>query len=111
MGRPRKPIDGEIVRKLAKLGCTDREIGMVMGVSQATIKLRCRRELDEGRAELRKSLRAAQIKLALGGSVPMLIWLGKQYLEQRERQDVVYSGEETRVVERIVSARSDSSAT
>lgn len=34
------------------------------------------------------SLRRMQFRSAENGSVPMQIWLGKQYLEQKEKQEV-----------------------
>jgi hypothetical protein len=36
----------------------------------------------------RASLRRAQFATALKGNTAMLIWLGKQYLEQREQRDL-----------------------
>ena len=42
--------------------------------------------IKRGRARLRQSLRRAQIKSALSGNATMLIWLGKQYLGQSDRQ-------------------------
>lgn len=107
MARTPKKIDHELVECLAAIGCTDREIAMISGTSEATVQRRCRRALDQGRARLRRSLRRKQVQLALKGNVKMLIWLGKQYLDQRDRQDVAHSGEELKVVERIVTDRAD----
>jgi hypothetical protein len=42
--------------------------------------------IKRGRTRLRQSLRLAQIKSALSGNAIMLIWLGKQYLGQSDRQ-------------------------
>jgi len=102
---PRKPIalDLKQVERLAEIGCTDQEIAHVLGVSEAHVQRRAREALNKGRAQLRQSLRRKQIELAKKGSVPMLIWLGKQYLGQRDRQDVSYSKEKLKVVERIVA--------
>ncbi len=36
---------------------------------------------------LAKKLRERQIDIAMNGSVPLLIWLGKQYLGQRDKAE------------------------
>jgi len=41
--------------------------------------------IPKAEAELKISLRAKQVETALDGSVPMLIWLGKQMLGQKEK--------------------------
>lgn len=102
MARRRIEINHLLVERLAAIGCTDEEIAAVCGVGEATIQRRARAALDRGRARLRRCLRRKQVQLALRGNVNLLIWLGKQYLGQGDRQDVVHTGEELRVVERIV---------
>ena len=70
---------------LARLGCTDPEIGSIVGMSENSIKKYLRTELSEGRNNMRASLRKAQIETAIRDHNPtMLIWLGKNYLGQRE---------------------------
>lgn len=78
----------EQVEYLASIGCTDEEIAHTAGVSRRTIQRRCGAALKKGRASFRIELRKAQINLALRGNASMLIWLGKQYLGQRDRHDV-----------------------
>lgn len=107
MARKQVEIDQQLVEDLAAIGCTDAEIATICRVSERTIQRRCREALAAGRARLKSSLKRKQVELALGGNVSMLIWLGKQYLEQRDRQDVTHSGEELKVVERIVTDRTD----
>ena len=46
------------------------------------------------------SLRRKQFEVANGGSVPMLIWLGKQYLNQKDKSEV--SGEAGNAIEVVV---------
>lgn len=84
-GRPRKEIDAEGVRKLAKLGCTNEEIGDFFGVSREFVRTRYMQELILGRAEQKISLRRLQFKRAYAGSDPMLIHLGKNYLGQADK--------------------------
>jgi len=97
-----KPIDLEQVRRMAACGCTDREIAYILGVSEALLRRKARQALDQGRAQLQKSLRRKQLEMARRGSVPMLIWLGKQYLGQRDRQDVLQTQRTVEIVEQVV---------
>lgn len=90
MARPKAQpaLSPEQVQELASLGCTDSEIATLAAVSESTLKRSFEPQLRAGRAELRRSLRRAQVKRALDGSDTMLIWLGKQYLEQRDKQEI-----------------------
>jgi hypothetical protein len=83
-------IPPDEVLKLAKLGCTNGEIGDFFGVSDETIRTRFLDVLALGRANQKISLRRYQWKSAKSGSVPMQIHLGKQYLGQSEK--VEHSG-------------------
>jgi hypothetical protein len=84
-GRPKLDIDPEEVRELAANGATDTDIGRIVGCTDQTLTNRFRIIIDEARAELRQRLREAQIKCAMKGDRAMLIWLGKQYLDQTDR--------------------------
>jgi predicted XRE-type DNA-binding protein len=82
-GRPRKELNAEQVHKLARLGCTQEEIADILGCSQATISERFSIECSHARAELKMSLRRAQVHRATKDrSDTMLIHLGKVYLGQ-----------------------------
>ena len=89
-GRPRKVIDWDLVEKLSTIQCTTAEIARIIGVSESTLDHNKKfvqihkKGLDEGRM----SLRRLQWKKANDGNVTMLIWLGKQYLGQKDRQEV-----------------------
>ena len=88
-GRPKKQIDYKIVTDLAKIFCTQQEIATVLDISVRTLQRDeefCR-IYKQGIEEVKSSLRRAQLKSALSGSVPMQIWLGKQYLGQKEKID------------------------
>jgi hypothetical protein len=95
MGRPAKDIDAELVRKLAKLGCTQDEIADFFGVTQSVISERFRSDFHLGCAESKISIRRMQIKRAMQGSDRMLIHLGKVYLGQTDRVDVTSQGKST----------------
>lgn len=85
--RNRIPIDEELVRSLAAIMCTNDEIAAIVGCGTSTLERRCRDALIRGREEAKASLRRAQWAKAQQGNTAMLIWLGKQYLGQKERID------------------------
>jgi hypothetical protein len=86
-GRPRKTIDYEMVEKLALLQCTQQEIASFLGMSVDTLyrnKRFCglyKRAVDKGRMSLRRH----QWRALEEGNTTMLVWLGKQYLGQRDK--------------------------
>jgi len=85
MSRPKKyNIDKEQVRKLAKLGATNKEIADFFGCSADLIEKSYSEYLRKGRAEMKMRLRQLQWKSAEKGNVVMQIWLGKQILGQSE---------------------------
>ena len=90
-GRPLKLMDGDQVSSLARMGCTNTEIGDFFKVDEKTVRTRFPEELKEGRAEMKVSLRQKQIGMALEGDKTMLIWLGKQYLGQADKQELTGS--------------------
>lgn len=85
MSRPRKSIDRALVISLASIACTTEEIARIAGVSKDTIERRCKEELEQGRAEAKRSLRRYQFEAAKKGNAALLIWLGKQLLGQKDK--------------------------
>ena len=89
MARPKKyNIDPKEVEKLAGYGCTNTEIADFHGCSADLIEKSYSEFLTKGRADLKKRLRKAQIDSACAGNPTMLIWLGKQMLNQTDRQEI-----------------------
>lgn len=91
MARPKKEIDKANFEKLCRLQCTKEEIAGFFDVSEDTIERWCKRTYKESFAVVfskrrvggKISLRRSQFKLA-EKNANMAIWLGKQYLDQRE---------------------------
>ena len=89
-GRPQKSIDWEQVKKLAGLHCTGEEIAGFLGIDYDTLCARIKGKYKQGFSDWYKkhsskgkvSLRRKQYEIAVNGSVPMLIWLGKNVLGQ-----------------------------
>ena len=95
MARPRIEIDAEQFKKLCGIQCTLGEIASWFKCSEDTIERWCKREFKMGFAEAFKrysadgkiSLRRTQFRMA-ETNCSMAIWLGKQYLGQKDQQDV-----------------------
>jgi hypothetical protein len=90
-GRPRIEIDIEELIRMINIQCTQEEIAYVLGISVDTITLRVKQLYGVSFTEFYKthnalgkvSIRRAQFKL-METNAAMAIWLGKQYLGQRE---------------------------
>jgi len=87
----------DLVERLAAIGTTDEELGFVLGMAEKSVQNHYRLELDKGRANLRTALRKAQFESAVNDkNSTMLIWLGKNYLGQKDsRHDVNHTGDIT----------------
>lgn len=88
-GRPKKEIDYITVEKLANIQCTQEEIANFLGLSVRTLQRDeefCR-IYKKGQDNGKMSLRRIQYKLAEKNPT-MAIWLGKQYLKQRDTFEV-----------------------
>jgi hypothetical protein len=85
-GRPKKPVDLEMVEKLAHIQCTHVEIASALNVSVDTLTRNPHfaEVFKRGAEGGRKSLRRMQFESANKGNIAMQIWLGKQYLGQSE---------------------------
>jgi hypothetical protein len=101
-GRPRKEIDWEEFDKLCEYQATLEEIAAWFDVSPDTIERACLRDKEVGFAEYsdlkrgagRASLRRAQYQSAMSGNTTMQIWLGKQMLGQKDKQEHEVSGKD-----------------
>jgi hypothetical protein len=89
VARPKKEIDYQAVEKLANIQCTQEEIASFLELSVRTLQRDeefCRiykKAQDNGKM----SLRRMQFKLA-DKNPTMAIWLGKQYLKQKDNIEV-----------------------
>jgi hypothetical protein len=84
-GAPRKELDPEAVFKLARLGANNCEIAEFFNVSEGLIRKRYADVVRSGRTNMKIRLRQAQMREAMAGNVTMLIWLGKQLLNQTDQ--------------------------
>ena len=85
MGRPNKKVDEKVIANLSHIGCTQEEIGSVVGISARTLQRRFSDLVEEnkniGKASLRKRMWASALK----GNPNMMIWLSKNYLGMKDR--------------------------
>ena len=75
-----------MVYKLARHFCTQAEIADILEISRVTLHKdkQFLNNYNLGKAKAKKSLRSAQYKYALKGNAKLLIWLGKNYLYQKD---------------------------
>lgn len=101
-GRPPIEIDWKLVEQFATAGCSGVEIAGHLGVHYDTLYNRCEKkfgikytEYSQQFKEKGKALiKFAQFQKAITEKNPtMLIWLGKQYLGQRETIEHHHDGD------------------
>lgn len=120
-GRPEIDVDLSKLPALVRIQCTAEECASVLGCSVDTLDRRLQSEFGEGFAEYRKryadegraSLRRLQWRKANDGDRVMLIWLGKQYLNQKEPHLLQGDPDQplvTKIVHEVVEPCSGSSA-
>ena len=97
MARPKKyKIDTKQIEQLASFGCSNTEIASFFDCSVSLLTKSYSKFITKGQQQGKIRLRQIQYKRAMGdkdaegnylnnGSVPMLIWLGKQMLGQAEQ--------------------------
>ena len=100
LGRPKKPISQKQFEELCGIQCTEEEICAVLDVLDQTLNTWCKETygrtfleiFKEKREAGKMSLRRKQWNLAETNAT-MGIWLGKQYLGQRDETKVDISSE------------------
>jgi hypothetical protein len=80
-------IDPVEVEKLASRFWTITEIASFFNCSDKTISNRFSDIVAKGKESGKAKLRDLQLKSAMSGNVTMLIWLGKQYLGQKDQTE------------------------
>lgn len=106
-GRPQVEIDRETFEKLCALQCTKQDIANWFECSEDSIERWAKREYGETfavvfaqkRQKGKVSLRRMQWASAEKGNVTMLIWLGKQYLGQKDQQGIEISNSKEKFAE------------
>lgn len=121
MARPKKEINQRQFEHACSLQCTKSEICAFFDVTDKTLENWCKRTYKKGFSEVfaekrqigRMSLRRSQMKMAETNPT-MAIWLGKQYLGQRDNRDIaikqVISHEAIEAVEEFMNGSEEGEA-
>ena len=96
MGRPKAKIDWKRVDHLLTCQCDGVGIAGILGVHPNVLYEACKEvnklSFSEYSAQKKSKgkelLRAKQFEMAMNGDKSMCIWLGKQYLDQKDRKDM-----------------------
>jgi hypothetical protein len=84
-GRPRKQIGARKVELMAQFGCSNDEIGIILGCSAQLLEQNFQPALKEGKSKRNYNLRKMMYESAKRGNVVMQIFLSKQWLGYRDR--------------------------
>ena len=85
MGRPIKDVDEKILANLSQIGCTQEEIGSIVGISARTLQRRFADLLEINKNKGKASLRKRMYEKAMKGNDKLLIWLSKNYLNMVDK--------------------------
>ena len=95
MGRKKTVIDWDFVNDKLEKHWDGVTISDALGISFSTLERHVIEKYKMGfgefkhskRAKMRDILKEKQIELALDGDKTMLVWLGKQYLDQSDKRE------------------------
>jgi len=104
IGRPKKDLDKDVIAKLSQIGCTQEEIGSVVGISARTLQRRYADLVAENKNIGKASLRKKLWEKALKGNEKLLIWLSKNELNM---VDKVHTTSVVEPLPLIIDAKAD----
>lgn len=92
----RAKFDWDVLNAILQYGSSLADASDIIGVSEDTIERRIKKQYKLKFAEYRQKkmsktrykLRQKQIEVAMSGNVTMLIWLGKNLLDQADKQEI-----------------------
>jgi DNA-binding CsgD family transcriptional regulator len=88
-GRPRKTVSENEIVRLAAEGSTSDYIASRLGISRWLLYKRHKKALDRGRSLRDGDIQRKQFAVAMSGCASMLVWLGKQWLNQKDKVETV----------------------
>lgn len=101
VGRPRKEINYTQLDELCRIQCTGEECANILGMAYEHLDRKLKedghggfveyfqRKSADGKASLRRRQYLAAVE---DGNPTMLVWLGKQWLKQVDKQEVEHTG-------------------
>lgn len=91
VGRDKKVIDPDEVRRLAEVFVTYQEMSDFFDVPIQTLQYNFGKLIDEAKARTKSAIRRRQIAAAMDGNISMLIWLGKNLLKQQDKVNLEHT--------------------
>jgi len=96
MARPKKNIDWREVDKYLVAGATGTEVAAVLGIHAHTLYKRCEEDhkisfsdyLQQKREKGDSMIKLKQFEQAMEGDRGMLVWLGKNRLNQSDKKEI-----------------------
>jgi len=96
MARPKADIDWNKVDKYLQAQCNGTGIAGLLGIAPITLYRACEEKYKvnfeaysaQKKGEGKELLRAKQFQIAMEGDKTMLVWLGKQYLDQSDHSAI-----------------------
>ena len=94
-GRPEFEIDWNYVDELLQAHCTGTQVAATLGIHPDTLYKKCETKHNVGFSEYSRQkketgvtlLKVTQFQTALKGSIPMQIFLGKNYANQKDKPE------------------------
>ena len=107
-GRPRIEFEMKEVQLLGRFRATYQTMAEWFECSYKTIERKMNDDNSEFCRVYKKSmattklkLSEAQLKYALNGNASLLIWLGKQYLDQEDKKEIEFSDNQVKEIKMI----------
>lgn len=93
LGQPEIVLDETMLYEAAKTHASYDQLGKIFNCSGKSVWMKYKDLVEKARAERKKDLLSAQFATAINDRNPtMLIWLGKQYLGQRDVSRIEQTG-------------------
>lgn len=110
MGRTKTNIDWGKVDKYLQAQCDGTGIAGLLGIHPNTLYRLCEEKYKmsfseysaQKKTEGKELLRAKQYQVAMSGDKTMLVWLGKQYLNQTDRRNIAITDDIDKTREREI---------
>lgn len=88
MARPVKPVDVELIKKLAERGCTVLDVAYITGLDRRTVQRRYAALIEAGKATLKDNLRSQMLRRIFDRTRPadnVLIFALKNYCDMSDK--------------------------
>ena len=114
-GRKKKVINWDTVDVYLRCQCDGTGIASILGVSPMTLYRACKDThkvnfdaySQQKKAEGKELLKKRQFEVAMSGDKTLLVWLGKNYADQKDRSDVTSDDKPIAVSAPVITVTSD----